>query len=131
MTQEIDQEVPPLCMLKLISGETIIGELDTDINEIDHVTSVKISLPATITLVKGPEDGETYCYLFPWMRFSESTEFEIKTKFVMISDHPNEEVVTLYNDFILDLLDHMQEREEELELKLEEEKIPDGKQLLH
>ena len=92
-----DKDVPDVGLFKLVSGETIIGLFDFELERIDDLNKIFIF---EALLVTNEPDG---VYLKPWMYGTNSKISEIKTKHIMCVNYSDESLTNVYLKYIEDI----------------------------
>jgi hypothetical protein len=127
--EEYENEI---VVAKLVTGESIIGEINIDLENYDLMSTVQFFLPA-IVFLSMDEDTEKFIYrVDPWIPFSEKAVFNIKSNHIVHIEKANEQLIDVYASYI----EYVQEKlmfgfEEENEPESETEDEDNTKKILH
>lgn len=84
-----------LIVLKLITGEELIGETDSDVMD-DHY----INLTDVLQIMKDVDEDYYSLYFVPWMPYADENLFTFRRRDCITIVHPNENMIEKYSDFL-------------------------------
>lgn len=118
-------------IIKLVSGETIIGQINIEPEYFDEIKSFIIYNPAELIINRTVDDDsehiDEYCLLRPWFTSTintEDDEIKIRTNHVIAIKYANEYILEAYSNYISDMQEKMSEIEMDMELEETEEQEP-------
>ena len=79
-------------LMRLKSGEDVVGEIVSENSEI-----IKVKNPAMIMPMSDGKGNQVQVGLAPWMPFSEAREFDLPREWVLLTTEPAQEIVNNYN----------------------------------
>ncbi len=133
---EYDESVednPIFVIIKLVSGETIVGQINIELEYFDEVRSFIIYNPAEIIINRIVDDEtesiDEYYMLRPWFSSTidtEDDEIKIRTNHVIAIKYANEYILESYSNYISDMQEKMSEIEMDMELEETEEEQKPG-----
>lgn len=93
---------PTVRLIKLVSGESIIGITETNCEDLTAIDSITITDPVLVNSIRVPKGGLVYetFVMQPWIALSEDFEVDIATKHILITTSVKESVEAQYFNYL-------------------------------
>ncbi len=106
LVEEENKIVGLVYVLKLVTGETVIADVDVEMDYLFEVNRITLMFPAKIIDVIDSKGNET-AILKPWMPHSEAHGALINTEHIIFPDSATHEILEKYIEYVTSIQEQL------------------------
>jgi len=106
LVEEENKIVSLVYVLKLVSGETVIADVDVDMEYLHEVNRITLMFPARVIDVIDAKGNES-TILKSWIPHSAGHGAVIKTEHIIFPDYASEEILARYVEYVHELQERL------------------------